>query len=107
MEMIGIQMRQAAVNADTLIVRTAMDLSPTIDAVVVGLDLDNIMLIVLLQFSSSDNHLYLFKPSSGKYSNNVYNIRDINNIMRGISMQWQAVIPLQRYSDKVRRGHST
>ena len=40
---------------------------------------------MLIQLSSSDNHLYLFKPGSGKYSNNVYNISDIKNNMRGLS----------------------
>ena len=47
-----------------------MDWWPTIDVVVVGTDVD--LLILLIHLSSSDNHLYLFKPGSGKYSNNVY-----------------------------------
>ena len=64
--------------------RTAMDRSPTIDVVVVETDVD--LLILLIQLSSTDNHLYLFKPGSGKYSNNVYTISDINNSMRGFSM---------------------
>ncbi len=59
-------MKQAASYADTRIVRTAMELSPTIDVVVVGTDVD--MLILLIKRSSSDKHLYLFKPDSGKYS---------------------------------------
>ena len=63
-------MKQAAADADSLIVRTA------IDVVVVGTESDVDMLILLTQLSSSDNHLYLFKPDSGKYSNNVYNISD-------------------------------
>ena len=57
--------------------RTAIYLSPTIDVV----DL----LILLTQLSSSDIHLYLFKPGSGKYHNNVYNIIDIKNSMYGLS----------------------
>ncbi len=61
-----------------------MDWSPTIDVVVVGTDA--YLLILLIQLSSTDNHLYLFKPRSGKYSNNVYTISDIKNIMRGFSM---------------------
>ena len=85
MEGAGIQVKQAAADADTLIFRTAMDLLPTIDVVVVGTDVD--LLIVLIQFSSSHNHLYLFTHGSGKYSNNVYNISDIKNSMRGFSMQ--------------------
>ena len=43
------------------------------------------MLIMLTQVLSSYNHLYLFKPGSGKYPNNVYNISDIKNNMRGLS----------------------
>ncbi len=61
-----------------------MDWSPTIDVVVVGTDVD--LLILLIQLSSTGNHLYLFKPGSGKYCNNVYNISDSKNSMRGISM---------------------
>ncbi len=72
MERAGIQVKQAAADADTLIVRTAMDWSPTIDVVVVGTDVD--LLILLIKLSSSDNDLYLFKPGSGKYSNNVHTI---------------------------------
>ena len=64
--------------------RTAMDWSPTIDVVVVGTDVD--LLILLIHLSSSDNHLYLFKPGSGTYSNNVYTISDIKNSMRGYVM---------------------
>ncbi len=84
MERADSQVKQAAADADTLILRTAMDLSPTIDVVVVGTDVDP--LILLIQLSSSDNHLYLFKPGSRMYPNNVYNISDIKNSMRGISM---------------------
>ena len=46
----------------------------------VGTDVD--LLILLTQLSSSDN---LFRRGSGKYSNNVYNISDIKNSMRGLS----------------------
>ena len=62
-----------------------IELSPTIDVVVFETDVDP--LIVLIQLSSSDNHLDLFKHGSGKYPNNVYNISDTKNSMRGFSMQ--------------------
>ena len=75
MERAGIQVKQAPADADTLIVRTAIELSLTIDVVVVGTDVD--LLILLIQISFSDNHLYMFKPGSGKYFNNVYNVSDI------------------------------
>ena len=82
MEMAGIEVKQAPADADTVIVRTAIDLSPTIDVVVVGTDVD--LLILLLQLSPSDNHLYMFKPGSGKYPNEVYDITDIKSNMRGL-----------------------
>ena len=85
MERAGIQVKQAAADADTVIVRTAIDFSPTIDIIIVGIDVD--LLIMLTHVSTSDNHLYLFKPGSGKCSNNVYNISDIKNSMRGLSIQ--------------------
>ena len=50
MERAGIQVKQAAADADTLIVRTAVEMSPTIYVVVVGTDVD--MLILQIQLSS-------------------------------------------------------
>ena len=71
-----------AADADTLIVRTAIDLSPTIDVVAVGTDVD--LLILFLQLSPSDSHFYMFKPGSGKYPNEVYDITDIKSTIRGL-----------------------
>ena len=56
-ERAGTQVKQAVADADRLIVRTAIELSPTIDVVVVATDVDSADTP-----SSSDNHLYLFKP---------------------------------------------
>ena len=84
-EMAGIEVKQAAADADTLIVRTAIDLSPTIDVVVVGTDVD--LLILFLQLSPSDSHLYMFKPGSWKYPNEVYDIRQLHKpriVIRGL-----------------------
>ena len=51
----SIEVKQAAVDADKLIVRAAIELSPTIDVVAVGTDVD--MLILLIQLSTSGNRL--------------------------------------------------
>ena len=80
-EMVGIQVKRHTCRHTNR--STANELSPTIDVVIVGTDV--YLLITLTQLLSSYNHLYLFKPGSGKYPNNVYNISGVKNNMRGLS----------------------
>ena len=59
MEEVGIIVKQSSADADALIVRTAIGLSYDQDVVVVGTDVD--LLILLIQLSEPDSHVYFFR----------------------------------------------
>ena len=75
MEQAGLRVKNADADADTLIVRTAIEQSHHKVVVVVGTDSD--LLILLTQLSQPDNCLYFFKPGSGTIPNKVYDIRRV------------------------------
>ena len=63
LELAGIQVKHAVADADTLIVRTAIELATNNTVAVVGTDVD--LLILLIQLSKQDSKLYLYKPGAG------------------------------------------
>ena len=75
MEQTGISVRQAVADADALIVHTAIEQSHNNNVVVVGTDVD--LLILLTELAQPDNSLYLFKAGSGQLPNKVYNIKSV------------------------------
>lgn len=72
LEHAGIVVNHAVADADTLIIRTAIDLSRNKNVVVVGTDVD--LLILLIQLSKQDNQLYMYKPGAGKCPDKVFSI---------------------------------
>jgi len=56
----------------TLIVQTAIELSTKNTVVVMGTDVD--LLILLIQLPKQDSHLYLYKPGAGKSPDKVFSI---------------------------------
>ena len=68
--------------ADALTVRTAIDLS-TNNNVVVGTDVD--LLILLIQLSKEDNQLYLYKQGAGKCPDELFSIRNIRDHLSEVS----------------------
>jgi len=72
LELAGIQVKHAVADADTLIVRTAIELSTNNTVSVVGTDVD--LLILLIQLSKQDSKLYLYKPGAGKCPDKVFSI---------------------------------
>ena len=75
LEQAGIRVTNAEADADTMIVRTAIELSHDKDVVVVGTDSD--LLILLTQLSQPDNCICFFKPGSGTTPNKVFDIRRV------------------------------
>ena len=94
MEQTGISVRQAVADADALIVHTAIEQSHNNNVVVVGTDVD--LLILLTELAQPDNSLCLFKAGSGKLPNKVYNIKSVqcclpnlrNNLFFLHAMTW-------------------
>ncbi|XP_028418322.1 uncharacterized protein LOC114543611 [Dendronephthya gigantea] len=78
-----IEVKQAVADADALIVRTAIDLSTNNNVVVVGTDVD--LLILLIQLSKKDNQLYLYKQGAGKCPDKVFSIRDVQKHLTEVS----------------------
>jgi len=72
LELAGIQVKHAVADADTLIVRTAIELATNNTVAVVGTDVD--LLILLIQLSKQDSKLYLYKPGAGKCPDKVFSI---------------------------------
>ena len=72
-----IKVKHAVADADALIVRTAIDLSTNNNVVVVGTDVD--LLILLTQLSKEDNQLCLYKQGAGKCPDKVFSIRNIRD----------------------------
>ncbi len=83
LEQAGILVKQATADADTLIVSTAMSMSSDNTVVVVGTDVD--LLILMIQLAGPTDNLYLFKAGSGKYPNKVYNITSVQKNMERLS----------------------
>ena len=75
MERAGIVAEHALEDADTLIVRTAIEYSTSSSVVVVGSDID--LLILLIQLSEKDSQLYFHKPGTGKCPDKGFFIRCI------------------------------
>ena len=76
MEHAGIVLKHALADAEnTLTVRTAIEYSTNSSVVVVGSDVD--LLILLIQLSEKDSQLYLYKPGAGKCPDKAFSIRCI------------------------------
>ena len=78
-----IEVKHAVADADVLIVRTAIDLLTNNNVVVVGTDVD--LLILLIQLSKEDNQLYLYKHGAGKCPDKVFSIRDVQQHLSEVS----------------------
>ena len=72
LELAGIQVKHALADADTLTVLTATELSTNNIVVVVGTDVD--LLILLIQLSKQDSQIYMYKPGNGKCPHKVFSI---------------------------------
>jgi len=75
LELAGIQVKHALADADTLTVLTATELSTNNIVVVVGTDVD--LLILLIQLSKQDSQIYMYKPGNGKCPHKVFSISGI------------------------------
>ena len=62
---------------------TAIDLSTNNNVVIVGTDVD--LLILLIQLSKEDNQLYLYKQGAGKCPDKVFSIRNIRDHLSEVS----------------------
>jgi hypothetical protein len=83
LEHAGIEVKHGVADADALIVRTAINLSSNNNVVVVGTDLD--LLILLIQLSKEDNQVYLYKQGVGKCPDKVFSIRNIREQLSELS----------------------
>ena len=72
----GITASKSSADADALIVRTAIKLSNDRDVVVVGTDVD--LLLLLIQLCSQECRIYFFKPGIGNVPGKIYSIKDIH-----------------------------
>jgi len=71
-QLAGTQVKHAVADADTLLVQTAIELSTNNIIVVVGTDVD--LLILLIQLTKQDSQIYLYKPGAEKCPDKVFSI---------------------------------
>ena len=71
----GITVHQSKGDADALIISTALNVPCEYNVIVVGTDVD--LLVLMIQMGRSHHNLYFFKPGHGKVTNKTYNITEI------------------------------